>query len=128
MGECTQFEVVVTEELVDAFAKLSDDFNPLHMDEVYAKKTAFKGRVVHGMLGGAFFSRLIGMHLPGARSLYLSQSLSFRKPMRIGMEVIVSGTVLHKADSLQTITLLMQVSDKGSGEVLTDGEAIVKML
>ena len=128
VGERAQFEVTLTAELVDAFADVSGDYNPLHVDEAFAKNTHFGARVAHGMLAGALFSRLLGMHLPGEKCLYLSQSLFFRKPMLIGAEVIVSGEVLHKGESLQTLTLSMRVIDKYSGEVLTDGEAVVKMV
>lgn len=128
VGEHAQFEAVITTELVDEFAKLSGDYNPLHTDEAYAHGTAFGERIAHGMLAGLFFSRLVGMHLPGMHCLYISQSLFFRRPMRIGMEVVVSGNVAHKTESLQTLSLRMCVSEKSSGETLTDGEAIVKMI
>ncbi len=128
VGQRAQFEVVLTPELVDAFAEVSGDMNPLHTEEAYAQSTPFKGRVAHGMLAGAFFSRLIGMCLPGKHSVYLSQSLFFRKPMRIGAEVLVSGEVLHKGESLHTLSMHMRVAEKQSGDVLADGEAIVKIL
>ena len=128
VGERAQFEVAITTELVDEFAKLSGDFNPLHTDEAYARGTAFNGRIAHGMLAGALFSRCIGMHLPGMHSVYVSQSLFFRKPMRIGVKVVVSGEVRHKTESLQTLSLMMRVSDNSSGEVLVDGEAVVEMV
>ena len=128
VGERAQFEITITEELVDAFAKLSGDYNPLHTNEVYAKNSPFSSRIAHGMLAGALFSRLLGMQLPGEKCLYLSQSLFFRKPMRIGIKVVVSGEVLHKTDSLQTLTIQTRVSDKQTDEVLTDGEAIVKLV
>lgn len=128
IGDKAEFEIPITTSLVDQFANLSGDQNPLHVDEVFAEKTSFGERIAHGMLAGAFFSRLIGMHLPGTHSLYLSQSLFFRKPMRIGITVMISGEVRHKGDALQILTMAMQVRDKNTGEVLTDGEAIVQIL
>jgi acyl dehydratase len=65
IGQKKSFEVVVTESMVDDFAKLSGDNNLLHMDENYAKSNNFKGRVCHGMLLASFFSRLAGMYIPG---------------------------------------------------------------
>ena len=59
------FEVIINEELEEDFATISGDFNPLHIDEQYAKKTKFGKRVCHGMVLASFFSRLVGMYLPG---------------------------------------------------------------
>ena len=127
-GQQAQFEVTITQSLVSSFAELSGDQNPLHTSEEYAAQTRFKSPVAHGMLAGAFFSRLVGMYLPGASSLYLSQSLFFRKPMRMGMGVRVEGEILHKTESQKTLVLKTRVVDKSSGDVLTEGEAVVHML
>ena len=127
-GDTAKFEVTVDETLVKKFAELSGDSNPLHMDAEFAKGTPLGERVAHGMLGGALFSQLMGMHLPGMHSLYLSQSLFFRKPVRIGTTVIVSGTVVQKIGSEKTLKLLTVILDPDTGEVLTDGEAMVKVL
>ncbi|SVA49181.1 uncharacterized protein METZ01_LOCUS102035, partial [marine metagenome] len=91
--------------MLDNFANISGDFNPLHMDEQYAKTTQFKGRVCHGMLLTSFFSRLIGMYIPGKFSLYFSQSLNFRAPCFIGDEVTITGTVTEKHNSTKMLTL-----------------------
>ena len=123
-----RFTVVLTEDLVEQFAALSGDTNPLHMDEAYAAGTFFKGRIAHGMLCASFFSRLVGMHLPGRYALYLSQKISFKKPCRIGMRLVVRGEVIQKALSAKTITLKTEVVDEKTGECLTDGEAVVALL
>ena len=70
IGLKKEFSVKITEELVNDFAKISGDFNPLHMDEEYASTTSFEKRVVHGMLLASFFSRIDGMYLPGKHALY----------------------------------------------------------
>jgi len=70
LGTKEKFEVTVTEETINEFARISGDYNPLHMDENYASSTKFERRVCHGMLLASFFSRLIGMYLPGKNSLY----------------------------------------------------------
>ena len=127
-GDTAKFEVVVDEALVQKFADFSGDHNPLHMDAEFAARTPVGERVAHGMVGGALFSRLVGMHLPGTHALYLSQSLFFRRPIRIGTTIIVSGTVVQKIDSMKTVKLSTVVTDSGTGEVLTDGEAMVKVL
>ncbi len=127
-GDTAQFEAVIDDALVREFSNVSGDANPLHRDESFAEKTALGKRVAHGMLGGALFSRLVGMHLPGAHSLYLSQSLFFRKPIYLGTTVVVSGTVLQKIESVHAIKLATVIRDADTGEVYTDGEAMVKVL
>ncbi|MFA5130046.1 MAG: MaoC family dehydratase [Patescibacteria group bacterium] len=126
-GMQAEFSVTITEELVRAFAELSGDQNPIHVDETYAEQTPFHGRIAHGMIASALFSRLIGMHLPGLFSLYLSQQLNFRKPMHIGDEVIVRGTITQKTESMQVIRIRTELIHQGTLETLVDGEAMVKM-
>ncbi len=128
IGQEMRFDLTVTRQLVREFANLSGDYNPLHVDETFAARTLFKECVAHGMLGGAFFSRLVGMHLPGSRSLYLSQSLNFRKPIYLNTEIVVSGKVVGKSDFRNTVNMAMEIIDKQTGGTLIDGEALVKIL
>ena len=127
IGQTAQFSRLITDDDILQFANLTGDFNPLHVDHEYASKTQFKDRVAHGMLIGSLFSTLVGMHLPGKKSLYLSQSLNFIKPVRAGDEVMVSGEVVSKVDALQLLVLRTKVFNKAK-EVLIDGEAKVKVL
>jgi len=124
LGFKEKFKIVVTEEMVNEFARLSGDHNPLHMDYDYASTTKFKKRVCHGMLLASFFSRLVGMHLPGKNSLYFSQSLRFISPCFIGDEVSVEGEVLDKSEATKIITLKTTIVNK-SGKCLVDGQAKV---
>lgn len=128
VDQTAEFSVLLTDELVGQFAALSGDYNPLHMDEVYAQTTPLKARVVHGQLSGCLFSRLIGMHLPGRFALYLQQTSTFRAPMRIGMTVTVKGSVIQKTDATKTLTLRTTVTEKGTEQLLVDGKALVNLL
>src|SRR5213078_4678092 len=78
---------------IEAFAAVSGDVNPVHLDEAYAKATPFGGRIAHGMLGAAYISAVLGNKLPGPGAIYLSQSLRFRRPVRIGDPVTAKVTV-----------------------------------
>ena len=71
VGLCKEFHVDITQSMVDDFAKISGDFNPIHMNEEFAKSTKFGGKIVHGMLLASFLSRMVGMYLPGKYALYL---------------------------------------------------------
>jgi 3-hydroxybutyryl-CoA dehydratase len=118
------FEVSIDEKLENGFAKISGDFNPLHMDEQYAKETKFEKRVCHGMLLGSFFSRLVGMYLPGKNALYFSQNLNFIAPCFIGDIVIVKGKVIDKSESTKMIKIETTIKNN-AGKLLVDGIAQV---
>jgi acyl dehydratase len=118
------FEISIDEKLEGDFAKISGDFNPLHMDEQYAKKTKFGKRVCHGMLLGSFFSRLVGMYLPGKNALYFSQNLNFVEPCFIGDIVIVKGKIINKSESTKMIKIETTIKNN-TGKLLVEGIAQV---
>jgi 3-hydroxybutyryl-CoA dehydratase len=128
VGDRAQYAESISEAMIQQFAELSRDFNPLHTDKEYAKKTAFGDTIAHGMIAGMLFSRLIGMYLPGKYSLYLSQTLKFRKPVSPNTQVIVTGEVINKTESLNLMTISTKVLDNRSEEVFVEGEAIIKVL
>ena len=124
VGQKFKFTEKITEKLLDDFATLSGDQNPLHMNESYAIKTSFKKRVCHGMLLASFFSRLIGMHLPGKNALYFSQSLNFKSPCFIGDEITVEGEIADKSMATKILVLNTTIYNQ-SGQCLVDGIAKV---
>src|SRR2546423_453335 len=93
LGQAAEATHVVGERDLEAFAALSGDTNPVHLDEAYAKTSSFGGRIAHGMLSAAYVSAVLGTKLPGPGAIYLSQSLRFRRPVRIGDEVTARVTV-----------------------------------
>ena len=111
IDQTKEFQIKITESLVDEFAKLSGDFSPIHMNDKYAKTTSFEKRVVHGMLLVSFLSRVGGMYLPGKHALYFSQSVEFRNPCFIGDTVTVSSKVIDKQKSTK-ISILKFKFDK----------------
>lgn len=125
-GHKFQFKKYISINDIDSFARLIGDFNPLHCDDIYAKTTQFKNRVVHGMLIGSLFSTLLGMICPGKKNLYLSQTLNFRKPVYPESELIVKGIIKEKSDSLKILTIGTEIIYKGS--IVVNGEAKVKIM
>ena len=123
VGQKVAFSEKIDESLLTDFAKLSGDFNPLHMDEDYALSTNFKKRVCHGMLLASFFSQLVGMYLPGKNSLYFSQSLNFRNPCFVGDEVTIEGEITEKKSSTKIITIKTTISRETT--IIIDGTAKV---
>lgn len=124
IGQKKTFEIQITEEMVENFANLSGDYNPLHMDKEFAKSKNFKNRICHGMLLSTFFSRLIGMYLPGKNALYFSQTLNFQSPCFINENIIVHGEVTEIISSIKTIILETKIFN-ASQECLVDGIAKV---
>ena len=123
IGLTKQFQIAITESMIDDFAKISGDYNPLHMDEKFAQSRDFKNRVCHGMLLGSLFSRLIGMCVPGKYGLYFSQTLNFVNPTTVNDTVTVTGKVISKSESTKIIELKTTI--KNSSHVLVDGKAKV---
>ncbi len=124
IGQKRKFSVKITESLVNEFAKVSGDYNPLHVDEQYARSTKFGKRVCHGMLLGSFFSKMVGMHLPGKNALYFSQTLNFKLNCFINDEVTVEGEVLEKSLASRMLTIKTVIYNQ-DGKCLVDGIAKV---
>jgi len=118
------FDLQITKEMIEKFAELSGDYNPLHMDENYAKNSQFKQRISHGMLLTSFFSQLVGMHIPGKKCLYLSQNLNFHNPCYIDDEIFVEGIVKQKSNSTKILEIETTIHNK-KNLLLVDGIARV---
>ena len=109
VGMTESFTVTVTEQMMDAFTRLSGDVNPLHCDERYAVESGFPGRVVYGMLTASFYSTLAGVYLPGERSILQSVDSKFRSPVYIGDTLTVTGKVSEKNDTFRMITVKAEI-------------------
>jgi len=123
VGQKTESVRSVSEADVAAFAEVSGDCNPVHLDEVYARTTLMKGRVVHGALLGGFISAVLGADLPGPGAIYLSQTLSFKRPERLDDEVTVRVVVRDIDNEDVTFSTTCLVRRK----VAADGEAVVRV-
>jgi 3-hydroxybutyryl-CoA dehydratase len=120
VGMTASYVHTITDADVRAFADLTGDHNPLHLDEEFARTTRFKGRVAHGMLTASYFSTALAI-LPGPGTVYLSQTLAFRAPVRIGDTVEARVTVSEIRDKGRVV--LKTVGMVGD-TVVVDGEAL----
>lgn len=123
VGQSAETTKVVTANDVEAFAAVSGDTNPVHLDEAYAKTTTFQTRIAHGMLSGAYISAVIGTKLPGPGAIYLSQSMRFRRPVKLGDPVVTRVTV-QALDAQRGHATLATVCQVG-GKTVVDGEAVI---
>jgi len=124
IGQKKEFSLKITESLVNEFAKISGDYNPLHMDEKYAHSTNFGKRVCHGMLLSAFFSQMVGMYLPGKNALYFSQTLNFRLPCFINDTITIKGEIIEKSLASRILTIQTSIYNEDK-KCLVDGIAKV---
>ena len=109
---------------METYAKLTGDYNPLHIDSEYAGKTKFGKRVVHGMLVASFISTMVGTVFPGEGALYLGQEIKFRKPVFINDIIQVKTEVTHKVDSSKMLEMKTTITNQ-RGETLITGKARV---
>lgn len=127
VGTTEQIKHTITQHDIEKFVELSGDNNRIHVDKDFASKTAFKKPVVHGMIGAAFISTIIGTKIPGDGALWYSQSLEFLLPVRVGDELTVTATVLKKIDRQNSIELQTDIYNQYKQKVTT-GIAKVKII
>jgi 3-hydroxybutyryl-CoA dehydratase len=108
---------------VIGFAQLSGDRNPIHLSEHFAARTRFGGRIAHGLYTASLISAILGMRLPGPGAIYLSQTLNFKAPVRIGDVIEVSVEVIELIDKGSRVRLACEAR-VDNAQVL-EGEALV---
>ena len=127
IGQKASLEKVFTDEDVRIFAKISLDANPVHLNDEYAQNTIFKGRIVHGFLSGSLISAIIGTILPGEGTIYLNQTMNFRKPVRIGEKIKATVEIVGIKEEKNILTLNTYCENE-KGELVIEGSAVVKVL
>jgi 3-hydroxybutyryl-CoA dehydratase len=123
VGQSAELIRTVQAEDLVAFATVTGDDNPVHLDEDFAKTTSFGGRIAHGMLSAGYISAVIGTKLPGSGAIYLEQTLRFRRPVRIGDEVTARAEVIAIDAERARVTLV--TTCRVAGKVVVEGEATI---
>lgn len=124
IGATEEINIDVSQESIEHFARLSGDFSPIHIDESFAKESGFESQVVHGMLLGAFVSRLIGMKLPGKFGVLQKIDLGFRKPCYAPSKLTIRGTIETKSAAVKLITLSITIL-QSTDVIIAKGKASV---
>ncbi len=117
----------VTDEVIRKFAEVSGDYNPIHLDEEFAKTTRFGKRIAHGMLSGAFISAILGNEFQGRTVIYLSQTLKFTAPVFIGDTVTATATITNIREDKNIVTL-ETICTNQDGETLVKGESAIMVM
>ncbi|MEE4145980.1 MAG: MaoC/PaaZ C-terminal domain-containing protein [Halieaceae bacterium] len=124
IGQTARYARLIGERDIQLFAAVSGDVNPVHLDPDFAAGTTFGGCIAHGMLTGAIISAALAMELPGPGTIYLSQSLTFRLPVKPGDTVTVALEVTDKQERRRIVTLDCKASNQ-AGKVVATGSAQV---
>jgi len=124
VGDKASFSKTISESDIYLFAGVTGDFNPVHVNEEYAKQSLFKGRIAHGFLCASLISTVFGTELPGPGTIYLSQQMDFKAPVRMGDTVTATVEVLEKKDEKKIIKFKTSVSNQ-EGTIVIDGSAVV---
>ncbi len=124
-GALYSYKFSFTQDDVLNFAQASGDFNPIHIDDEYARTTIFKRKIIHGFLGSSVFSKVFGTLFPGNGTIYLKQSLIFYKPMFIDQEYIAKFKVVE-IESLKNRALVTTEIYDTENNMLIGGEALIK--
>ncbi len=113
----------LTQDQVKAFADVTGDHNPLHLDAEYAANTVFKKPIVHGIFGISVFSKILGMKFPGEGTVYMKQEIAFKRPMYIDQEYEAIATVKEINREKHQAVIETKIVDKESGKICASGEA-----
>ena len=122
VGQEASMSKTVTEADIVAFANVSGDKNPVHLDAAYAATTMFKERIAHGMLSAGYISAVFGMELPGPGSIYISQTLNFKAPVKIGDTVV---TTVKIVELMEKRRVKFETVCSVNGKPVLAGEAVL---
>lgn len=125
IGEEASFSTQITDEKVVAFAQLSGDTNPVHLDEAYASESYFKGRIAHGALVASSISALLGTKLPGPGAIYLKQEVTFKAPVYIGDTITATAKVTAWDADKGRIDIETIVSNQDGVEVISGSAKLI---
>ena len=124
VGDCASYKRTITGPMIDAFAEISGDHNPVHLNDNYAKNTMFGQRIAHGALVSSLFSTILGTELPGEGCIYMSQSSKFVAPVKVGDSITATVTVKEIIAEKNRV-LLETVACNQEGKTVVVGEALV---
>ncbi len=124
VGQRASLSRTITDDDIAAFARLTGDHNPLHVDEAFAQRSRFGRRVAHGLLSAGLVSAVLGTRLPGPGAIYLQQTFRFVRPVYPGDTVTATVEVTAYREDRRMATLRTTCTDQ-RGEIILDGEAIV---
>ena len=122
LGQTFSFETSVSQEDMLKFEEISGDNNPLHQDKTFARERGYRSPVVYGVLLSSYFSRLIGIHLPGKNAVIQMLQSTFIQPVFVGDRLKITGLVRQISSSTRTIVIQATIEDALGGELCVKGK------
>lgn len=117
IGQSDSFSVTITENMQETFCKLTGDINPMHMTDEYARTRNYENKLVYGMLSASFYSRLVGVYLPGEYCIFQGCDTSFNAPVYIGDELTVYGEIVEKHEGFRRIKIKAYIKNQKGKKV-----------
>ena len=127
VGQKASLKKTISEKDIEHFIAITDDTNPLHMDESFARQTFFGQRIVHGMLSASLFSTLVGKHIPGIGAIYKRQTLEFLRPVYIG-DTLTAWFEIVEIDGDKEEIIIRSWIENQDCKVVIQGEAVTSLL
>ena len=127
IGQSNSCKVKFTKESIKKFISISKDYSKIHFDKKYALKHGFKDKITHGMLLGVFYSRFIGVYLPGKHSLCIGwDDIKFNEPIYLNNVISIKGKIVHLNDPYKVATVKIEATNRLK-KVVSTATAIVKL-
>ena len=126
-GQEASLTKTITQDDLDHFIAITEDTNPLHVDDAFAEQTFFGRRIVHGMLSASLFSTLVGMHLPGVGAIYKSQTLDFLQPVHIGDTITARFEILSVDPDKEEVIIKSWIENQ-DGKIVIKGRAVAGLI
>jgi len=127
VGDFATMKKTVTREDVEIYAKISGDYNPVHLDEEYASNSIFGGCIAHALFCLGMISKIVGMELPGEGTIFLNENINYKAPAYIGDEIEAKVQILEIIREKSLMTLGLECRNK-SGKLLLEGSTLVKII
>ena len=125
LGDKASFSKTISEGDIYQFAGITGDFNPMHVDEEYCRKTRFGKRIAHGMLTSSFICTVLGMKLPGVGTIHISQNLEFKSPVYIGDTITVELEIIEILPEKGFLKIRSNIYNQAA-EIVVEGFSVVK--
>lgn len=126
VGQTASMRKTITEADVVLFGCVTGDMNPLHTDDIAARESRFGRRIAHGMISAGLISAVLGMQMPGPGTIYLKQTLTFRRPIYINDTVTTTIEVVSIRENRPIATLVTTITNQ-DGEIVVEGESQVML-
>jgi len=128
IGQSSSFKFKITNEIYKNFLKISSDYNPIHTEKSYAIKHGFDDKIMHGLLTSSFYSKFIGMNLPGKYSVLNEINIKFMNPVYLNDILLIKGTIISKHENFKVITINSKITNINNNLIVSKANIKVMLI